>query len=107
MKTSILVLLSATFSGCATIYDGKYDYDEGWRIAEILYVGSSTADFPEASLDCRNITSQQSGAVAYYGYVRYLRNFAPRHAIVPIPESFRWTGRKRLYLNIATCLIAL
>lgn len=33
-------MLVMSLAGCSTIYEGKYAYDEGWRLGEIEKIGA-------------------------------------------------------------------
>lgn len=101
MKTVSTLLAVTVISGCAVLYEGKYDYDEGWRVATVLKVVAGPTEMLHVSLDCR----KGSAIPSSYLYVRYLRSFAPRHAIVPIVESGDWHNGQQLYLNIRDCRV--
>lgn len=100
--TRILALcIVVALSGCTILYDGKYNYDQGWRVATVIFTSTVSGEIRHTSLDCRKGSDSQSP----YVYVRYLRSFAPRHAIVPIVDPTQWRSGQRLYLNIKDCSV--
>lgn len=54
MNTRILWAGVVLVSACAgPVYEGKYGYERGWRIAKVSHVGGADADFPPTARDCR------------------------------------------------------
>jgi hypothetical protein len=35
------------------VYEGKFDYERGWRVAKVTHAGGADADFQQAARDCR------------------------------------------------------
>lgn len=114
MTTRIWMTLAlAVLGGCATVYDGKYNYEQGWRIGEVWKIGTGTARFPIAGVDCRATASQADLAGSRYAYIQFV--FDPmggkyfyhgpkqRHAIVAIPEGINLQESERVYVNVRDC----
>lgn len=97
--------ISAMLAGCATIYEGEYDYDEGWRLATVIELGSNITRFKDTSLDCRTLKFGPHSRAMRYAYVRYLRSFAPRMAVVPIPDHAEVEVKQRIYINLNDCRV--
>lgn len=106
MNSRLSVLsISAMLVGCATVYDGKYDYDEGWRLATVVELGNGTTRFKDTSLDCRTLRFGTHSQATQYAYVRYLRSFAPRMAVVPIPGHTEVGVKQRIFINLNDCRV--
>lgn len=97
--------ISAMLVGCATVYDGKYDYDEGWRLATVVELGNDSTRFNDASLDCRTLKFETRSRAEQYAYVRYMRSFAPRMAIVPVPDHTKVGVKQRIFINLNDCRV--
>ncbi|WP_141396260.1 hypothetical protein [Polaromonas sp. AET17H-212] len=67
---SLLVL-----GGCQTIYEGKYDWDEGWRPGTVLEVGSADQAAKEPFRDCRKGFSVVEKGAVKFAVVRYSHHF--------------------------------
>lgn len=46
-------IATVAFTGCALVYEGKYDWYEGWREAEVLKVGNAAEMGKPQFSDCR------------------------------------------------------
>ena len=73
MKISVITLsASVAFiaAGCSTVYEGKYQYNEGWRTGtvEALNVDAIT---DRILVDCRKKVSARELAGAKFAYVKH------------------------------------
>ena len=41
LRSFILLTITTAASGCSLVYEGKYDWDEGWRVGRIVRVGTA------------------------------------------------------------------
>lgn len=105
MKKVISTLLcSAMLCSCAVIYEGRYDYDDGWRVVYVLETGVTFTKLPAPSVDCRpRVLAVAVSRAKVYAYVRYFRNFAPRHGVFLIPEGGGLQPGQRAYAKITDC----
>lgn len=90
------------FSGCALVYEGRYDYDAGWRRATVLSVGFAGEIRQRAVPDCRGAV--RDADKTKYAFVRY--NHMPytlHRAIVPVPEGWQLSVGEGVYINIRDC----
>jgi hypothetical protein len=95
-----LVLVSA----CAMTYDGKYDFDKGWRFGGIVKVGPGTSLPPIASGDCREGVPADEVARTSYAEIRYQNEGRwIRHRIVPIPAGMAITQGTNVYFDVNDC----
>ena len=53
-------------AGCQTIYEGKYEWDEGWRPGTVLSVGSADQVLQTPFRDCRPALSFEVKVAASY-----------------------------------------
>ena len=89
-------------AGCATVYQGKYDWDEGWRVGRVIKFGAAAALGEAAMDDCR--TSPADAAPTAYADVAYQSEGRwPRHRVVPVPEGMAIKAGQTVYLNVHSC----
>lgn len=99
---ALLPLVLAT--ACAMTYDGKYDFDEGWRFGRIVKVGPGTTLPPVASGDCRDGVPADEIARTSYADIRYQNEGRwIRHRIVPIPAGTLIMQGTNVYFDVNDC----
>lgn len=107
MKLLLTHLLLAPFlfviSGCQTIYEGKYDWDAGWRPGTVLEVGSVDQVMKEPFRDCRKDPRVSELKASTFAVVSYPFLNRPRKAVVPVPSATRWTTGSPVYINVTDC----
>ena len=103
LLTPLLVVLGA----CQTIYEGKYDWDAGWRPGTVLEVGSAEQVIKEPFRDCRKDPSVAEKSVFKFAVVSYPFLNRPRKAVVPVPPASTWTAGNPVFINVSDCRIAL
>jgi hypothetical protein len=92
-----------SFVGCASVYDGKYDWDAGWRSARVIQLGPGTT-VPATSDDCRKDMAPADVARTVYAEVAYRSEGRwLRHRVVPIPEGVAVQDGETVYVNVASC----
>jgi|SRR5882672_6598000 len=102
MKWLALLALGFAFSGCALVYEGRYDYDAGWRRATVLSVGLARQIERSAAFDCRGsfgVTDETSFAFVRYNHMPYTL----QRAIVPVPQDWQLSVGDGVYINIRDC----
>ncbi|RSZ44088.1 MULTISPECIES: hypothetical protein [unclassified Variovorax] len=95
--TSIVLSLGAV-SGCATVYEGQFAFNDGWRKAKVEKVGSaSTLDAMSAS-DCRGVAPADGFALVSYADFGHLRR-----RIVALPSHTRFEAGDAVYIKLRSC----
>ena len=91
-------------AGCAMVYEGKYDWDQGWRIGRVISSGAGTTVPSTGSDDCRHETSPTEVAQTVYAEVAYQSEGRwLRHRVVPIAQGAAVKDGQTVYLNIHSC----
>jgi hypothetical protein len=100
-----------TLAGCTTIYEGKYAYDEGWRVGEIEKVGAP-ADLGRFVALCQQGVGQSSASQLFavvrfdFGTMagKYMHSGRKlRHVVVPLPAGSTLRKDTPVYVNIHDC----
>ena len=104
---ALLVALSC-LTGCAVVYEGKYDWDQGWRVGRIIRLGQGGSGIEMLRDDCRNDTLPADVARTVYAEVAYQNEGRwLRHRVVPVPENVHIREGDKVYMNLGTCIDAL
>lgn len=98
-----LLAIALSLTGCATVYEGKLRFSEGWREVRVESVGLASEIARKALKDCRDPSrygAEQRFARVTYRFSTRLR----RSAIVPVPGGVR--AGEVAYANPRTCEFA-
>lgn len=100
----LLAALSAValVSACAQVYEGRHDYEAGWRRATVLRVGLARQINEKAWPDCRSRASRGDSQQFAYVWFGDIRSRFDR-AIVAIPPGGQLSEGEHVYVNIADC----
>ncbi|MGJ7568863.1 hypothetical protein ACSFBM_33775 [Variovorax sp. GB1R11] len=100
--TSIVLSLGAV-SGCATVYEGQFAFNDGWRKAKVEKIGSaSTLDAASAS-DCRDVASAERRYTDGFALVSYADFGHLRRRIVALPSHTRFETGDAVYIKLRSC----
>jgi hypothetical protein len=101
-KAALVAL--ASLASCAMVYEGKYDWDQGWRAGRLIRFVNSTTLAPTANDDCRRQAAPADAARTTYAEVAYQTEGRwLRHRVVPIPEGLPLKEGQTVYLNVHDC----
>ena len=91
-------------AGCAMVYEGKYDWDQGWRIGRVINSGAGMTVPQTTADDCRKEAPPADVARTVYAEVVYQSEGRwSRHRVVPIPEGVALKEGQTVYLNVNSC----
>ncbi|MDP3857663.1 MAG: hypothetical protein Q8Q73_07885 [Stagnimonas sp.] len=111
MKTSIRGLRGVLYGagvvvllqGCTTLYEGKYDYRDGWRKARVVQVApASQIQRPDFFRCIRNATPEQRerqlfAVVTFRGYEKSVKR------AVQVAPSVHIEVGETVYVNPSSC----
>ncbi len=92
----------ALLSGCTTIYEGRYDFHEGWRKGEVVEVGTAENLQMRPMGDCRK-RGATSAPQTYYAVVKYRGARRIDSRVVPVPEGRTVKVGDPVYLKLFDC----
>ncbi|MGE3345905.1 MAG: hypothetical protein AB7I35_00570 [Ramlibacter sp.] len=98
---SLIAALSAT--GCALVYEGKYDWYDGWREAHVLQIGSAAEIEKPQFSDCREQMTPQQLATGQFAVLSYMRMTRKRHRVVPLQAGRSIAVGDQVYMQITSC----
>lgn len=99
----VLVWVLVLSTGCASVYDSRHRYEDGWRASKVLKVASTGEHWENISIDCRPYAGQPVPKGQRYAYIRYLRSFAARYAVVSIPSHLSVIEGDEVFFNTLDC----
>lgn len=95
---------AALLAGCASaVYDGQYEWKEGWREARVERTGSADELGGRASRDCRYRLPPdevKSGRFAVLGFEYMARH---RHRVVPLASGDEPVRGEPVLTNLRRC----
>lgn len=86
-------------SGCATIYEGKYDWSEGWRIAVVAFEQLHRYEIPQ----CRDSPLTADKMKASWAVVRYRLGRRTHWAAVAMDRPDPFTVGAPVYVGSSPC----
>lgn len=88
------------------VYEGRYDHDEGWRVARVLSVadaatfGTRTGESVE---DCRGQLDAGTLESATLALVRYREGRAERYRLAVVSAEHPVAALQFVYVNVRDC----
>ena len=100
---SVLGFTAFLLAGCATVYEGKYDFNDGWREAEVMKIaGASEIKKPQFS-DCRESAMPQQLSTGQFAVLSYKRMGRKRVHVAPLMPSEALRPGDLVYVNVSRC----
>lgn len=100
---TLAVSAPTLLGGCALLYEGKYDHDEGWRKATVAEVGLAATMTRQARVDCRRSMKDADIARTQFVRVTYREHHWPTSQIVPIPVGATLKVGDAVFVNRRRC----
>lgn len=97
-----IAIALATLTACSALYEGKYDYSDGWRIATVERLVSRHEVQDGLLKDCRSEDATQS-AEQGFALVTYRIFKGTRKRIVKSPVNASLEAGDSIYVNVRTC----
>ena len=103
MKCTWIGLSVFALAGCATVYEGKYDFSDGWREAKAIRIERDTEIAKLQFSDCRDTASLQQLASDKFIVLSYKHLNRPRIRVVPLGPSSGVRVEDLVYVNVTDC----
>jgi len=101
------LVVAAALAGCATVYEGKYDWKDGWREARVVRTGAAADLGGQHFSDCRDKAAPAQLATAQYAVLSYSHMSRPRRRVVPLAPGAGLRAGDLVYMNLRSCDAAL
>ena len=101
--TAVVAGILVVTSGCATVYEGKFAFSDGWRKATVEEVASSTQLSGTAASDCREGASISQLRDNRFALVAYAESGHLRRRIVVLPLQPRIQAGNAVYIKLRSC----
>lgn len=102
IKTAcVVVLLAAT--GCTTLYEGKYDFSEGWREAQVILIAPASQIASPQFSDCRQKFPTQQDANTSFVLLSYKHLGRARKRAVQLPQGLDLQAGELVYMDVTSC----
>jgi hypothetical protein len=106
-RSGAVLFALAWLGGCALVYEGKYDWDEGWRVGRVITFGTDTSLARTSVNECGQHGSHPDMAGTVYAEVAYQSEGRwLRHRVVPVPQGIALKEGQTVYINVPSCALA-
>ncbi|SCU74912.1 hypothetical protein CNECB9_2110012 [Cupriavidus necator] len=99
----IAAIAGLSMIGCAIIYEGMYDYSEGWRKAKIAEIGFGREIAMRSSRDCRKEMPTEAVQLGGFAVVQFEGEAGHQFRIAPLPKQSTLQLGDLVYVNIVDC----
>jgi hypothetical protein len=96
-------LLGVALAGCATVYEGKYPFSDGWRKARVEEIGAASALTQSSLNDCRSSATAEQKAAGIYALLSYADFGHRRTRIVALPPGVNFKAGAPVYVKLRSC----
>ena len=103
MRVVLWLGVAAAASGCTTPYEGRYDFYEGWRKAEVIRIEPFEKLAPYQIPQCKSTPSSRATVGTTWVIVRYRAGRRSREAAVPVTPSDGYKIGELVYVNVSEC----
>lgn len=99
------LFLGLVSSACTILYEGRYDYNDGWRKAEIKRVAlfEHLSPYPYKYTYCSRNFTDFSTTGSSWAIVRYRQGIKKRYMAIPVPKSGDFKVEDIVYANVLDC----
>ncbi len=102
LGSAMLASVVGIVGGSPILYEGRYDYDDGWREATLVELGTAGSITRAARVDCRSEGELLPNAQYALVKRRHTEDFW-NSRIVPVPADVQLAPRDRVLVNIKQC----
>lgn len=96
--------LAAALAGCAApVYQGKYAYDDGWRIATVRDIGTGYSLISTAGRDCREELPPEKVARSEFARVTFTSARVLHNDIVAVAPGKKIEVDDHAFVNMSRC----
>jgi hypothetical protein len=104
VRAAVGVAAAASLAGCASsVYEGKYDWRDGWRAAEVVRVQTAAEMERPRFYECVRKASPEQLANTRFAVVKYRAMSRTRWRAVPLPPGSRVAAGDRVYVDVGNC----
>lgn len=96
---SMIVVLA----GCSTVYEGRYDWQEGWRKAEVIDVVLASEMERPRFYECVRQAQPHQLASTRFAVVRYREMSRTRRRAVPLQPRTAVREGDAVYVRVTDC----
>ncbi|MEO8653266.1 MAG: hypothetical protein ABI409_04015 [Ramlibacter sp.] len=93
----------AAVSGCTTVYEGKYDFRDGWRKARVGQIIQGAAIVRPEYWQCWRDAPSASRGDSRYALLLYSGFGRARQRMVPVPSGLELQKNETVFFNLGRC----
>lgn len=108
MRVVVAVVTGVLLGGCAaTVYEGKYQFNEGWRAAKVVEVLSASEMERPRFYDCVRDSSAEQLASTKFAVVKYRNMSRTQRRAVPLAPGQAFLAGETVYVQVGRCDVPL
>ena len=96
-------IVAVATAGCTTPYEGRYDFYEGWRKAEVTRLDVFENLAPHLIPRCESALSSKATAGSSWAVVRYKAGRRSREVAVAVAAVDNYEVGELVYVNLSAC----
>lgn len=99
----LLAVMALVTAGCSTVYEGRYDFNDGWREGEVLEIAPASAIKSPQFSDCRESSSPEQLATYKFALVAFNHLGRIQRQVAPLADASGLKLGELVYINITNC----
>ncbi|WP_425342776.1 zf-TFIIB domain-containing protein [Piscinibacter koreensis] len=103
MRVALWAGVAAAASACTTSSEGRHDFYEGWRKAEVKRIEPFEKLAPHLIPGCESARTSQATAGSSWALVRYGTGRRSREVAVPVASADDYKIGELVYVNVSAC----
>lgn len=103
-RRGLLAISLVALAGCASsLYEGKYEWSEGWRKGEVIKVQTAAEMERPRFYECVRNASPQQLATGTFAVVKYKRMSRTQRRAVPLQPGEKVRVGDAVYVKVDDC----
>lgn len=103
VRSVVLGSVITALAGCATVYEGRYDWKEGWRKAEVVDVALASEMERPRFYECVRGAQPHQLASTRFAVVKYIEMSRTRRRAVPLQPGSTVREGDAVYVRVTDC----
>ena len=103
LRLLALCASAAFLTGCATVYEGKYEWSEGWRAAEVVEVTTVAEMERPRFYECVRKATPGQAASGKFVLVKYRQMSRSQRRAIPLQPGQSFAPGDPVYVKVGDC----
>ena len=99
----VAAVMVTALSGCATVFEGKYKFSDGWRTATVVRAATGDSIKNPRFWECTRRLTEAELVSRDFVLLRYRGVNRAENRMVPAVPGLELQPGEKVYLNLSTC----